>query len=167
MSYIVTQANCNALMFQLINASIHSKYNTKLFRGILEEITNYVNDLKDYGSVILQKMNIQVENDNISSILNRYMDYESIEWDYNEFYIAEDVTIEQIGSAVCYIVEHLIIQLCKKFYDRCFCIVISLDSEELSGITAHCYQYRNQNFYFDSDLEAYSQPMLYVVFRAE
>lgn len=148
--------HCNSQMQKLLlNAE---QPNQNLSRNIRKSIADDIQDMKDFGSVIVQKKNFAIVDGKIEEALQKYDDLMACEWECNEFYVV--VKKAHMSGGVLCMLECLQEQLCTKFPLNVFCIMISLDD---NGITAHCFQVRGEEFYFDTNLDNYDQPVLYAI----
>lgn len=135
----------------------------RLLRHILKSISDDFEDMREIGSMIVKEKNFASMYGIIDAVLQKNDDLMACEWDCNEFYILGNLVEDKWGSAVSYTLECLQEKLCEKFPESVFCIMISVDQGEFPGITAHCYQVRDEEFYFDTNLENYDQPVLYAM----
>lgn len=153
----------NRAMEQLLQQDMGSERDAKLCRGIEEEITHYLQELRDSGTYILPRY-VYERYDPEGKILSTE-DRVSWEWDYNEFYIEPKLVGKKLGVALRYTFELLCEKLLEKFPNRRFRIVLSVSKDDPDpGIIIHCFQYQEGNSVIDLNLELYTgEAILYAV----
>ena len=152
---------CNKMMSELLQSEHEKELGRRLIHQIEKNAHYDLKNMKDYGHYVVQKRNHK-EKQPLSELIARHGGNLSYyEWDCNETYIPVDPETDCISKAALFLLDYLKESLSRRFPGKSFCIIISLSTEEIPGITAHYYQNRSGIVCFDHELDKYTQPVLY------
>lgn len=152
--------NSNNSMKKLLETANHAKRRRRLERMISKTVLADSNDLQDFGDLIIQKKNASDAGIGMQAIIEKYHDLTGYEYFCNETYI-QVRRRDDLGRAVVLLLKCLTIDLNYRFPHRDFCVIISVDTGEYIGVTAHYHLLRDGEFVLDRNLENYEQPVLY------
>lgn len=127
----------------------------------------------DIKKLVLSEINTAIEQDNVialyqpninmpvEDILSSYDDLTTYECACNEIYINSEIG-DRLPIAVISLKNALKYALGHKFSNRQFRIIISVDCGEYIGINAWFHLNRENENYFDPNIENYEQPAMYL-----
>lgn len=151
---------CNNTMSELLKIESPKALELDLYDTIRQSARQDINNMKNYGTVIVQKRNIDPKTI-FSDIKSIYGTLSNYEWNCNETYIPIDKTCTSIAFAALLLLNCLKEKLKQKFPNNNFCVVISIDIAVPQGVTAHYYQVRDEKPCFDLIIDNYIQPVVY------
>lgn len=155
---MIKEKDCNTQMMQLLSQNCFSVPNKKETKRIEDEVNAFFRSVVEIqGCVIhMQKKKRNCEED---SLLEMHMDRTGFECVNNEmFFMVFDRRHlpHYINTLLCNIEN----SLTKRYPQRAFRIVVSLDSTLDSSIHAWFHLIREGEVYFDKDINNYNQPVL-------